>query len=85
MGAIRSDTGIRVSLKIGYRIIVREGRWRKSVEPGQILEINTVWRNTGMGRIPFKLQSAAYLLDEKRNAVALAVSLETAFLFSSRR
>jgi hypothetical protein len=51
----RPDLVKRMSTRVGYRFVVTEASWTDR-------EVRTVWRNVGVGRLPFRFSPALFLL-----------------------
>jgi hypothetical protein len=60
----------KADLKMGYRFELSEARWRSPMTPGGRLTVSTLWKNTGIGRLPFRHYPAFYLLDQKGGTIA---------------
>ena len=66
----RPDLIQKASIKAGYRIEVVEAEWPKAPAVHSRLVVRSLWRNTGVGRLPFSRTPALYLL-ESNGRVAL--------------
>ena len=66
----RPDLLKKADRKMGYRLEISEARWRSPMTPGQMLTVSTVWKNSGIGRLPFRHYPAFYLLDQKGGTIA---------------
>jgi hypothetical protein len=58
----------KISTRLGYRLVVTEARWPEKARAS--LVVQTIWRNVGVGRLPFRYAPTLYLLDAKGEALA---------------
>ncbi len=58
----RPDLISTASMKAGYRFEVFEAQWPSSPAPDSPISVRSLWRNTGVGRLPFPRTPTLFLI-----------------------
>lgn len=64
----RPDLIQKASIKAGYRFEVAEAEWPKTPAARSPLVVRSLWRNSGVGRLPFSRTAVLYLIDSNGQA-----------------